>query len=113
MTVEQIPFRSQQPPPKPFRITKAAVRYGDVVYIAWRHSTILIHMHFLHGSHGSQDDQGFVDAHGNWYNRYQSARIAYRARQIAKLPPVMTSEDLWDKDGNPRVLGEPYSPLEG
>ncbi len=110
MSVECIPFISTQPPQKPFKIVKAAVKCGDNVYTGWRHSDIISHIHTSIGTYTTQEDQGFVDQHNNFYNRYQSARIAYHARQIEKIPPVMTSEDLWDVDGIPREPGEPYEP---
>lgn len=111
--VQSIPFKSTRPPPKPFRIVKAAVRYREVIYTAWRHSTILDAMQRIHDTCGAHEDQGFVDLHGNWYNRYQSARIAYHARQIRKIPLMLTSEDLWDPDGTPRDPDEAYDPTKG
>ncbi len=110
--IERIPFVSIQPPQEPFRIVKAAVKHGDQVYTGWRHADIISHLRTLRDdSYVSQDDQGFVDQHGSFYNRYQSARIAYRARQILKIPPTLTSEDLWEADGTPREPGEPYDPM--
>ncbi len=113
MTIDCIPFKSTQPPPKPFRIVKAAVRHGDDVYTGWRHSDIIKHIHALDQGYTTQESQGFVDQHGNWYSRYQSARIALRARQIDEKTcrkSVLTSEDLWAKDGTPRIVGEPHDP---
>ncbi len=108
--IDRIPFKSVQPPPAPHRIVKAAVHYRGTVYTGWRHSDIIMHIHHTHGAYTTQEDQGFVDLHGNFYNRYQSARIALRARQITKLPSVIMSEDLWDKHGKARTPGEPYEP---
>ncbi len=108
--IVSIPFVSVQPPPKPYKIIKAAVKFGDLVFIGWRHSDIITHVHALGKGYTTQEDQGFVDQHGNFYNRYQSARIALRARQITKLPSVIMSEDLWDKYGKARTPGEPYEP---
>jgi len=91
------------------RIVRAAVRFGDKVYVGWRHSDIIQHVHALGKGYTTQDDQGFVTQYGYFYDREQSARIALRAKQIKTLPGVLISEDLWAKDGTP-TNGEPYCP---
>ncbi len=83
------------------RSHRAAVRFGDKVYTGWRHSEIIKHVHALGKGYTTQDDQGFVDQRGNFYSRYQSARIAYRAKQTKILHPILISEDLWENDGTP------------
>lgn len=92
------------------RLVKAAVRYLDHVYTGWRHSEIISHLNSLDAP-TTQDDQGFIDQHGVFYGRYQAARIALRARQIARLTPMLTSEDLWDDNGTPREVGKAYDPM--
>ncbi len=80
------------------------------MYTAWRHSDILEYLGRAGTPQHDQDAQGFLASNGSFYNRYQSARIAYHARQISKIPNVLTSEDLWDVDGTPRD-GGPYNPI--
>jgi hypothetical protein len=111
MAVHVFPLVIIQPPQWPLRITAAAVTLGDRVFTAWRHHVILEHLGRLGTPQRDPDAQGFVADNGSFYNRYQSARIAVRARQIARLPPLLTSEDLWDNDGTPRD-GRPYDPAE-
>lgn len=101
-----IPLVIIQPPRMPLKIVTAAVRLDDKVFTAWRHSDILS---YLATPPTDPEAQGFVADNGSFYNRYQSARIAYRARQIAHVPKMLTSEDLWDVDGTPRD-GKPYNP---
>lgn len=109
MTIQSSPLVIIQPPRMPLKIVKAAVRSGDQVFTAWRHSDILVHLGRAGTPQSDPEAQGFVADNGSFYNRYQSARIAYRARQIAHVPKVLTSEDLWDADGTPRD-GKPYNP---
>lgn len=95
---------------KDSRLVRAAIRHGDQVYTDWRHSTIIRHLAGL-GILAAQEDQGFIDQHGVFYNRYQAARIAYHAKQIVRIPPLLTSEDLWDDDGTPREPDKAYDPM--
>lgn len=98
--------------PQDVRIVKAAIRHGEQVYTGWRHSEIIQHLNRL-DILTAQEDQGFIDQYGVFYGRYQAARIALHAKQIARLTPLLTSEDLWDNDGTPREVGEPYNPAGG
>jgi hypothetical protein len=107
MSFEKIPLkRVQRPSGVP--IVKAAVIVGEDVYTGWRHAHIMVHIHSQEGlaSHSiGQDDQGFVDADGCFYNRYQSARIALKNGQTKRLHNLLTSEDLWDNEGVPHPQG--------
>lgn len=98
-------------PDRESRLVKAAVRTSEWVYTGWRHSAIIRHMAEQGHLNAAQDEQGFVCQFGYFYNRYRAARIALRARQIAGIPPMLTSEDLWDDDGTPREVGKPYNPV--
>ncbi len=109
MSIDAFPL-AVIPPERGLRIVKAAVTLGDRVFTGWRHSEILSHLGRIGTPQLSQDAQGFVADNGSFYNRYQSARIALHARQIKRLPHVLTSEDLWDNDGTPRD-GGPYNPM--
>lgn len=112
--IDEIPLKIQHPPPDDARLAKAAVRCGDKVFTSWRHSDAIRHIGKTLGELTKQEDQGFIDQHGNWYSRYVSARIALRVRQISWeqfRKPSLTSEELWDVDGTPREAGEPYDPM--
>lgn len=104
------PFTANKTSADDARLVKAAVRHGCQVYTGWRHSLILRHMTGLDIS-ATQHDHGFVDQYGMFYDRYLAARIAKRAHQIARLPIMLTSEDLWDDDGTAREPGKPYNPM--
>ncbi len=108
-----IPFKSLPEdvfPPPDARILKAAVRFNGFACVGWRHSEIIKHLHSLGKGYTTQEDQGFVDQFGNFYNRKHAAGIALYARQISRVPPVLTSEDLWDVNGVPRDPTKPYAP---
>lgn len=96
-------------------LVKAAIKHEVHVYTGWRHSVIIQHMTRIGLDLGSPsvaaDAQGFVDQHGVFYGRYRAARIALHAKQIVRIPPMLTSEDLWDDDGTPREVGKPYNPV--
>lgn len=123
MTIEVLPL--VLPPPWPtgwperaeHKIVKAAVKLGDKVYTGWRHADILSHLrHEGHArlSFGSQEDQGFVDNKGWFFDRHQSAKIAAGARQCtwdSIKCKMLLSEDVWDEDGTPRTPGKPYDPM--
>jgi len=101
--MDPIPYSDTQPMPDS-RLTHAAVRVGDVVCLGWRHADI---MHSITPRvYVDQDQQGFVDQHGSFYGRYQAARVAYHAGQIADIPPTLVSEMLWDGNGEP--LPQPW-----
>ncbi len=109
--IEQIPKSTDDSRIREARIVKAAVICGRYVFTGWRHSGIIVYINDQFGLRTIQEDQGFVDQFGTFYNRYRSARIALRARQIGRLPHVLTSEDLWDVDGKPRENSLPYNPM--
>ena len=109
-TLQSIPILETQPPARDSRLVRAAIKLPNQVITGWRHSDILYHIGKYLGVATTQEDQGFIDQYFCWYNRFQSARIALHAKQILKLPNVLTSEDLWDNDGTPREPGKPYNP---
>jgi hypothetical protein len=113
MTVEVLPLIL--PPKWPHgwpeceehKIVKAAIKFGDKVYVGWRHIHILDHLrHEGHDrlSFGSQEDQGFINNLGWFFDRYMSAKIASGARQCTWSQiraKTLLSEDLWDEEGTP------------
>jgi len=108
MSTDTIPFKSGGHPERDARLVKAAVRVDDVVYVGWRHATIMNDQ--LPRTRIDQDQQGFVDQYGNFYNRYRSARIALRAEQIKGIrADSIISEELWECDGTPTLPG--FSPF--
>lgn len=99
--MSSIPLKRKPAPDRDAVIARAACYDGDTCFVGWRHSTIL-QEHFMPAKRTmTQECQGFVDQHGYFWNRYQSARIASRARQTAKLHNLLISEELWDNDGVP------------
>lgn len=92
---------------------KAAVISEDqYVFIGWRHANILQYMKSIGCKPDkSEHAQGFIDELGNYYRRVICKNIALRNGQLKKQVYVLTSEDLWDKDGNKRDSSLPYDPM--
>lgn len=93
------------------RIVKAAIKKNNEVFIGWRHAHIMIEMRdsgIL--KYVSQEDQGFVDQHGNFHDRLISMKIAQTSGQVKSKGLILLSEDVWDKDGTPRS-GEYFDPM--
>jgi hypothetical protein len=84
------------------KISKAAVRQGEFVYTGWRHAEIMIEMREAGLNPVSQDDQGFVDQEGFFYRRIAADTIVRMNDQAKISGSILTSEDLWDRDGNVR-----------
>lgn len=84
------------------KIVKAAIRQGEFVYTGWRHAAILMDMKDAGCSSPSYDDQGFVDQEGHFYRRSPAGTIVRMNEQVKEFinPSVLTSEDLWDNEGN-------------
>lgn len=91
-------------------VDQAAIKVGDEVWTLprpARHHTIIqawCQAHYVwdeesktgHDARIPEDhEQGFVTSTGRFVGRYQAARVARRANQIAAIPPTLTSEDLW------------------
>ncbi len=110
-----IPYAVLEPKDYPHRtehrIVKAAVKFGNDVYTGWRHDQVIIHIHALGKGYTTQEDQGFVDNLGCFHTRWSACVVAMNCRQL-KSGEVhdVSSEELWDKDGNPRTPGKPYHP---
>ena len=113
------PYKTAQPPPADAKLVYAAVRMGEVVYVGWRHSDAIQaiiadrgkadRLHIA-STVNQEDNQGFLDQYGNYYNRFQSARIAYKAKQIKKINGTLFSEELWDVFGEPNANGGLFDP---
>ena len=84
------------------RIVAAAVRKGEFVYTGWRHAEIILEMKDVGDGYVCQDDQGFVDQCGFFYRRSAAGVIVRLNKQADFTGSVLTSEDLWDNEGNPR-----------
>lgn len=85
------------------KFVKAAIRIGDNVYLAWRHHLIINELGPT-GKYKPNDfnDQGFIDQDGYYYgSRKFCGYWAWRNGQIKKQVRELTSEDLWDNNGNP------------
>jgi hypothetical protein len=83
------------------RLVKAAICYLDTVYTGWRHSHILWHMREIGLPRVRQEEQGFIDQFGAFYRRESCSFIALENGQVSRYIDPLTSEDLWDNDGNP------------
>ena len=101
---ECIPFKSPNQCKKPMvqiKLVKAAIRCGEVVYTDWRHHLVLWYMKENKLPRTTLDDQGFIDQDGCFYRRACCGVIADANGQTKEFKSVLTSEDLWDIDGNP------------
>lgn len=86
------------------KLVKAAVRVGDKLYLGWRHADIMRELkeHNI-VEHVFAEDQGFVTENGRFLMRPQAKSWAFYVEQIEDTEgPILTSEDLWDNEGNPR-----------
>lgn len=84
------------------RIVKAAVRTPDgKIHVGMRHGQIMqaIWQAALEADqelpHIYQEDQGFVDQYGTFWNRFQAGAIAFRAGQTTTRRQELNSEHLW------------------
>jgi hypothetical protein len=85
-------------------ISRSAVVVGDKVYVGIRHSDCFAIMK-KDGvpKAGNVDNQGFVDNYGNYLSRVDALYMVRKTGQLSKplIGSVLTSEDLWDNEGNP------------
>jgi hypothetical protein len=86
---------------KDIKFVKAAILYMDKVYVGWRHSDILWYMRDLGLPRVRQEEQGFIDQFGAFYRRKSCSFIALENGQVDRFIDTLTSEDLWDNEGNP------------
>ena len=79
------------------RIVAAAVKIGDRVWIGERHAFIMraIREEWPEAPRITQEMQGFVDQHGQFWNRFQSGAIAFTAGQTKTRIKTLLSEHLW------------------
>lgn len=89
------------------RIVRAAIYVPSLrtVYTGWRHDAIMRELRerqITMRAGGHPDDQGFTDQYGMFLSRDDAKRVAKKSGQIKQpiIGSVLTSEDLWDKDGN-------------
>jgi hypothetical protein len=101
--IEVIEYKRPQinKPIENIRFIKAAIIRRDKVYTGWRHSEIMRHMRECGEPYVSQEDQGFIDQEGFFYRRKSCSFIAYENKQVNTYKDPLTSEDLWDVNGNP------------
>lgn len=100
---ECVPYKNPYDHKKPMEqilLMKAAIRCGDVVYTDWRHHLILWHMKENNLPRTTLDDQGFIDQDGCFYRRACCCVIAFTNGQTKEYKRTLTSEDLWDEEGN-------------
>ena len=93
------------------RIAKAALKCEGKVYTGWRHAYIrddLVEKGFTMEQINAAFDswnEGFVTESGRFLTRKQSLAYGMQIGQIdnSKLisPGLLTSEDLWDMNGDP------------
>jgi hypothetical protein len=81
-------------------VASAVVLDGDVWQLpkpARHHHVLWALDQVLPGRAIEAHDQGFVTNTGRYVDREEAARIAVRAKQVARLhaPPNLYSEDLW------------------
>ena len=83
-------------------LVKAAIRIDDKVYTGWRHAEIWRFMREA-GITGTFKikEEGFIDQDNMFYRRASCAVLASINKQISEPVHVLTSELLWDEDGNP------------
>lgn len=122
-TIEVLPLvlppenRQEWPDRVDHKIVKAAIKFGDRVYVGWRHAYILDYLRnegHERMSFGHQDDQGFINHLGWFFDRQMSAKIASGSRQCTWdqiKAMTLLSEDLWDGDGKPHPPGKPFDPM--
>lgn len=106
-----IPLMVKAVPDEDARLVRAACYHGNECFTSWRHADALVDFFRPRGLKMTNECQGFVDQYGYWWSRWRSARIALRSGQLLSIPSILTSEELWDKDGKPRVPGEPWDPM--
>lgn len=104
--IEKIPYMSMPNNKKvrDIKLVKAAIVCGADVYTGWRHAHIIQYLasHDLIHSKVTQDQQGFIDQDGVFYRREGCSGIAFMNGQTKTFINTLTSEDLWDVNGNPK-----------
>jgi hypothetical protein len=92
------------------KIVKAAIIFNDKIYTGWRHSDIrddirnLVNPPRLDLANALHDPWkcGFVTENGRFLTRKQALTYGMTIGQINEITgSVLTSEDLWDNQGNP------------
>jgi hypothetical protein len=103
------PFRSIKPEGK---LAKAALIFRDKLYTGWRHAEIRWDIIAETKApreeifHLMADDwaNGFVTENGRFLTRKQALNYARSIGQINEIiGSELTSEDLWDAEGNPHA----------
>lgn len=103
--IESIPYKSTYSANtvENNKLVKAAIRCGEVVYTGWRHAQIMVYLRDNDlCDYVSQESQGFIDQHGNFYRRGPASCVAFKSKQCKEFIETLTSEDLWDINGNPK-----------
>ena len=78
-------------------IIAACVKHGDTLYAGMRHN-ICINAIIKDGFNAVGCDQGFIDNHGKFYDRYEALELAKETGQLQRKTGSITmlfSEDLW------------------
>lgn len=101
--IESIPYKSiyDAKSIENNKLVKAAIRCGEVVYTGWRHAQIIAYLRENNlCDYVSQESQGFIDQLGNFYRRSPASCLAFKNKQCKEFIETLTSEDLWDINGN-------------
>lgn len=106
--LNKIPFKEVETPSDDARMAWSALRYDDVVYTHVRHSFALwaiAKLNIYDRITCGKGEQGFVDQYGNFFDRPEAAKIAFKAKQIPNDKEVLYSEDIWYNDGSQMYQG--------
>ena len=78
------------------RITSAAIKIDDRIFLGPRHALIMPFARELTGNKRiTQEMQGFMASDGKFYNRFQAGAIAFDAGQTKTRKQSLLSEDVW------------------
>lgn len=79
-------------------IFASAIKQNGLIFIGKRHSDCMrVIYDITHEDPDRNSIQGFIDEKGNFYNRYEAAKIAKECGQLKDGKEVerLLSEDLW------------------
>jgi len=78
-------------------IVAAAIKHDGIVFTGARHNEIIHYLIQLgYQKPIPNNEQGFIDDNGKYWNRHQSRVLAKRSNQLNwDHRRVLTSEDLW------------------
>lgn len=104
VSIERIVFNRGEDRAAGSSMVKAAVKLGTHVYTGWRHYKIWQYLAETCGARCEEFDEGFVDSDGNFYDRQLADKMAWRSGQVKKCRGRLSSDKLWDDEGNPSKI---------